>query len=246
MQKTSKLVSANPVMYNGVHRSWVSDKYNKTYYVFEVAFENGDKGQSNSVSQQSKYAIGKEYNYNIETKQGRNGSWNIVSGMKLVEQQSYQRGGGGGSYKMSPEKQLSIIVQVAMISANTALSAYNTDKDFLFSTFLYWMLDKQESKKHDMISVQGISKIVAAEMEKSSKALDLTGIIELLNKKLNQAEYKSWTAAKVLAHLNSMNQSVEKAQDWKENPEAAMPEEPEQSNESPTETEPEEPPPFGI
>lgn len=61
----AKLLSFTPVMRGGVHSTWTKD--NKTYYNFNVEFDNGDKGQASSNSSTPKWKVGESYTYELST-----------------------------------------------------------------------------------------------------------------------------------------------------------------------------------
>ena len=61
----AKLKSFTPVMRNNEHSTWTKD--GKTYYNFNVEFDNGDKGQASSNSSTPKWKVGESYTYELST-----------------------------------------------------------------------------------------------------------------------------------------------------------------------------------
>jgi hypothetical protein len=77
-----------------------------TLYTFEVKLNNGDAGSYNSKTrEQSKFVVGTEVEYEIETKSNDRGSWNVIK--PVVAQKPF----GGGFGKSAPKNENSIIAQ---------------------------------------------------------------------------------------------------------------------------------------
>ena len=150
-------------MAKGVHRSFQGR--NGMMFVFDVAFENNDRGQANSTKQTPTWVIGKEYNYEIEEKKFDWGTVWQIKGMKAADYDASKSGGapakkGGGGYtKMTPEKQKQIMCQVSYIATNTIMNRMQDDYDTIVREFLSYLILNGE--KHDPISLQGALKIAA-------------------------------------------------------------------------------------
>jgi hypothetical protein len=78
-------------------RSWLSQKTGKTNYGFTIEFENGDKGDVASLSQQYPYPTGTMVTYSIAPKpNGLNG--NNITGVKKAEVAGNGNGNGKSTY----------------------------------------------------------------------------------------------------------------------------------------------------
>lgn len=98
----AKLKSFKPIMKDGQHSSWSRD--NKSYYNFDVEFDNGDKGQASSTSTTPKWKIGDEYTYDIST---NDKGYTNIRGMKSADFVP-----GGGFNKNNPEDNKNIAYNV--------------------------------------------------------------------------------------------------------------------------------------
>jgi hypothetical protein len=77
-----------------------------TLYSFEVKFNNGDTGLYNSkTKEQSKFIVGVDAEYELETKTNDRGSWNVIK--PVVAQKPFS----GGFGKAAPKNENSIIAQ---------------------------------------------------------------------------------------------------------------------------------------
>lgn len=99
----AKLVSFTPIMRNGEHSSWSRD--NKSYYNFNVEFDNGDKGQASSTSTTPKWKIGDDYTYDIAT---NDKGYTNIRGMKSADFVP-----GGGYSKNNPNDNKNIAFNVS-------------------------------------------------------------------------------------------------------------------------------------
>ncbi len=112
-----------------------------TLYSFEVKFNNGDTGLYNSkTKEQSKFIVGVEVEYELETKTNDRGSWNVV---KPVMAQKPFAGGGFG--KAAPKNENSIIAQSSIKASVELICAGKIDiKDLLPTAekIMIWVKEK--------------------------------------------------------------------------------------------------------
>lgn len=194
----SKLLSFEPVLdQHGEHRSWTSQKYNKTYYVFNVKFENGDYGNANSTSQYPKWKTGNVYTYTLEIKQGQYGEQRNIKGMKDI---SFDNKGGGR--KRSPENEKVIINQVAFISYNLSMNVLKDEDDQgreiavdgnkVYLEFRSWMYDKIFNLNEDPITTQGVLKIACNNKAMKGEKVFVKDILTLANGILKAVKNTEW------------------------------------------------------
>lgn len=111
-----------------------------TLFSFEVKFNNGDTGLYNSkTKEQSKFIVGVEVEYELETKTNDRGSWNVVK--PVVAQKSF----GGGGFKAAPKNENSIIAQSSIKASVELICAGKIDiKDLLPTAekIMAWVKEK--------------------------------------------------------------------------------------------------------
>lgn len=74
----AKLISFEPVLENGVHKSYTTA--HGTFYNFIVEFDNGDKGSTSSKKQQPSWKTNEDYTY----EKVQNGNYTNIKSMKPV------------------------------------------------------------------------------------------------------------------------------------------------------------------
>lgn len=111
-----------------------------TLYSFEVKFNNGDTGFYNSKTKdQSKFVIGTEVEYEIETKSNDKGSWSVVKPVAA------QKPFGGGFGKSAPKNENSIIAQSSIKASVELICAGKINPEKLFETaekIMTWVKEK--------------------------------------------------------------------------------------------------------
>lgn len=137
-QKTSKVTYVE-----NTGRTW--ETHGKIMYVYEVQFENKDKGQYSSTSEnQNKFIKDQEIDYTIETR-NNNGYTNMV--IKPVQQNTF---GGGKKYDTVQDlkRQKVIVAQNSMTNASNLVGNGKIDiKDLSkYAELMYsWAMTKYES-----------------------------------------------------------------------------------------------------
>ncbi len=111
-----------------------------TLYTFEVKLDNGDSGLYNSkTKEQSKFVVGTEVEYEIETKSNDRGSWNVIK--PVAAQKSF----GGGFGKSAPKNENSIIAQSSIKASVELICAGKVEVKDLFATaekIMNWVKEK--------------------------------------------------------------------------------------------------------
>jgi len=136
--KKGKLVSFQPVFYNGQHKSWVSQKYNETYYLFTLTFDNGDIGEANAKTQNGSYKIGSEYNYTKEISVYQDRQVVKIKGLKDANS-SFSGGSKTGGYKMSDEDKKRFLNKVALRCVNASMIKINEEYNPIYTKFRNWL-----------------------------------------------------------------------------------------------------------
>jgi len=110
-----------------------------TFYSFEVKFNNGDTGFYNSKTKdQSKFIVGVEAEYELETKTNDKGSFNLVK--PVVAQKSF-----GGGFKAAPKNENIIIAQSSIKASVELICVGKIDIKDLFTTaekIMIWVKEK--------------------------------------------------------------------------------------------------------
>jgi len=189
----AKLLSFKPAIdQNGNHRSWTG-RNNATFYVFDTVWSNGVTGQRNAKSQSPSWEVGKEYEIQHEEKSANNYTWTQITKMDDPDR---SKGGGGGRYKkeMSKEEQKEIMMQVAMIAANSIMNKLAEDYNTIIARFMNWLVQEGFKPNNKAIGVQGVLKIACEYWAQvPTQQVTLEAIIDHANKCLtavNQA--RTW------------------------------------------------------
>lgn len=127
MAKKTGVVTA--VTQNG---TWTSQQYGKTFYKFEVTFDNGDMGEYSSVSaEQNKFVVGQSAEYEISSREYNGNMYYTIK--PTQSENSY----GGGKYKKDPATERRI-VRMSVLNRATDLVCHGqlASKD-LFKTAEY-------------------------------------------------------------------------------------------------------------
>jgi hypothetical protein len=193
--KKGKLVSFQPVFVNGQHRSWVSQKYNETYYVFTLAFDNGDSGESNAKTQNGSYKIGTEYTYTKEVTVYQDRQIVKIKGLKDANS-SFSGGGSGksGGYKMSDEDKKKFLNKVALRCVNSSMIKINEEYNPIYTKLRNWLYTRVFTlgDTHQMASD---TLEIAVDYYKNAAATSIISdnIIALANSLVKTINNISWT-----------------------------------------------------
>jgi len=90
-----------------------NNKANETIYVSDAVMENGQYGELHTKTS-DRYKVGQEIEYTLESKVfNGNTSWSIKPQL-LSSKPGFNGGGSGGSSKINPERELSIVRQSSL------------------------------------------------------------------------------------------------------------------------------------
>lgn len=101
MLKKSILQGFKPKIKNNVQDTYQGQ--NGLLYKFIATFENGDAGECNSTSTSPKWEIGKEYNYDLESRTVNGNTYFSIKGLKRADFVSNNNGGSSYTAKTSAE-----------------------------------------------------------------------------------------------------------------------------------------------
>ena len=124
MLKKSILQGFKPKIKNNVQDTYQGQ--NGLLYKFIATFENGDTGECNSTSTSPKWEIGKEYNYELESRTVNGNTYFSIKGLKKVDFVPNYNGGSSYTAK-TPAEWESHAMQVAIESV--AWMYLNTGQD---------------------------------------------------------------------------------------------------------------------
>ena len=120
--------------------SWHSEKFNKTYYRFNLTLDNGEVIQINSLKDECPKAQGETIHYNI-TKPGND---QFPAQAKLIQENNFRGGGQGGG---NPKNEEQIARSVALKASVELAAAGKLDPKLIITSsnkFTRWLMTGQE------------------------------------------------------------------------------------------------------